>query len=197
MNDKWMEEVEESYKQSYLDYKKGLFDTEEWGSHQPLLIHTVNTITEGSVMELGMGDNSTPLLGLLCEKQERMLYSYEFDKGWFNKYENYESDYHKLFLLSEWGFRGKEYPFSWLHHSIIFIDSHPQWTRQYALNKLRDDADYIIIHDVSYMRDGIRVSDNNYDFSGYKNVLIFDKVNRTSALLSNKDIPDELKAFFI
>lgn len=194
MNDKYINELPDIYKKSYLDYKRGLFDTEEWGSHQPLLIHLVNTITKGDVFELGIGDNSTPLLHLLCEKLGRKLFSYEFDKTWYEKYKSYENDNHKLFLLDTKKFRNNEYIFN--KCSIGFIDSHPAWTRQHAINFFVNGAGYLIVHDTSYVVNGVVRSDNNYNFSLYKNVLHFKKVNRVSTLFTNKEITEELNKIF-
>jgi hypothetical protein len=194
MNDKYIEELPDAFKRSYLDYKNGLFNTEEWGSHQPLLIHTVNTISTGSVIELGMGDNSTPLLHLLCQKLGRNLFSYEFSKNWYNKYTSYENDFHKLVLLEEKPFKNNKYPFP--KASVMFIDSHPAWTRHHAIKFLKGYADFFIVHDTTYVQDGKLTSDNNYDFSDYKNVRHFAKVNRTSTLFTNEEIPIELEKFF-
>jgi hypothetical protein len=194
INDKYINELPDNFKRSYLDYQKGIFDTEPWGSHQPLLIHLVNTITDGSVIELGMGDNSTPLLHLLCEKLGRKLFSYEFDSNWYYKYKPYENINHKLFLLDENLFRDNKYVFE--RSSIIFIDSHPAWTRQHAIYFLKDVADYFIVHDTSYVKNGVICSDNNYDFSYYKNILHFNKVNRVSTLFTNKEITIELDKIF-
>jgi len=196
MNDKYIDELEDKYKLSYLDFKKGRFNTEEWGSHQPLLIHTVNTITEGSVMELGIGDNSTPLLHLLCEKQGRKLYSYEFDEQWYDKYKHYENENHELFLITGRQFKDKEFSLHWLHHSILFIDSHPSWTRQWTIDNLTDNADYFIVHDTYYTQNGQIKSDNNYNFDKFKYVKHFNKVNRVSTLFSNKEMPSSLTEIF-
>jgi DNA-binding ferritin-like protein (Dps family) len=197
MNDKYIDELPDKYKQSYLDYKKGMFDIEPWGSHQPLLIHVMNTISEGNVIELGMGDCSTPLLHFLCEKQGRNLFSYEFDKEWCDKYKSYESDFHKIQLLNEINFHNGDYLLQRNHYSIALIDSHPAWTRQFSMSLLKDSVDFFIVHDTFYISNGEKVSDNNYDFSEFKNVIHFDKVNRQSALFSNKEISEELKQIFI
>ena len=101
INDKYIEELENNYKICYLQYIKNE-NVDNWGSHQPLLIHLVNTIAEGPVLEFGMGDNSTPLLHLICEKQKRNLYSYDFDANWLNKFKHYENKYflRRLYTIS-------------------------------------------------------------------------------------------------
>lgn len=197
INDNYINELPNEYKRAYLDYKRGLFDVEPWGSHQPLLIHLVNTITEGSVIELGMGDNSTPLLHLLCEKLGRKLFSYDFDNDWYLKYKHLENDFHKLFWLDEKKFFNDEYELNKNKYSIVLIDSHPTWTRQYAINYFMCCADYLIVHDTLYInKNGEFISDNDYNFGLYKNVLHFNKVSRVSTFFTNKEITEEIMKIF-
>lgn len=196
INDKYIDELPDEFKKSYLDYKNGLFEIEPWGSHQPLLIHLVNTVTEGDVIEFGIGYNSTPLLHFLCEKQNRNLFSYEFDFEYYKNFKHYETDNHKIFFLNENKLANNEYKLNDKHYSIALIDSHPSWTRQYAINYFSSFVDYLIVHDISYMKNGIVESDNDYNFNLFKNVLIFNKINRTSALITNKEISDDISKIF-
>jgi len=195
INDKYINELPDIYKKSYLDYLTGTSNTETWGSHQPLLIHLVNTITDGNVIEMGMGDNSTPLLHLLCEKQGRKLYSYDFEEKWFNKFLNYQNDDHRIFLLNENLFKQEIYKFEF-HYSIAFIDSHPAWTRQHSIDILKDKVDYFIIHDSFWNENGKISKLNNYNFNAFKNVLHFTKVKNGSSVFSNKEFPEEITKIF-
>jgi hypothetical protein len=197
INDKYIDELPDIYKKSYLDYKEKIFETEEWGSHQPLLIHLVNTITDGDIIEIGMGNASTPLLHLLCEKLGRKLFSYEFDDNWIAKYRSFENDNHKMFLLNETMFSHNEYPLNQNKYAIALIDSHPVWTRQHSINFLKDSVDYFVVHDAGLMENGVLVPQNNYNLSFFKNVRYFEKVKRVSALATNKEITEELNKIFI
>lgn len=49
VNDKYIDLLPDIYKRSYLEYRKGLFHVEGWGSHQPVIIHVLNTVTVGKV----------------------------------------------------------------------------------------------------------------------------------------------------
>jgi len=198
INDKFMDEVVDEYKKAYTQYKSGAFITEHYGSHQPLLIHTVNTITEGNIIEIGTGYNSTPILHLLCEKQGRKLFSYEFESDWYDKFKSYENDNHKLFLLDEKTLTTNNI-FNKNTYSIALIDSRPPWTRQYIINLLKDYVDYFIVHDVAkVLKNGTIIPMNTklYDFKCFKTVLIFKKVDRATALCTNKEVPNELKIIF-
>ena len=197
INNKYIDELPDKFKIGYLEYQRGIFHISEQGStHQPLLIHVVNTITDGDIVELGMGDNSTPLLHLLCEKLGRKLHSYDFDKKWCNEYSQYESDFHKISFLDEAKFRNNEYPLNTKKNSIMFIDSHPGWTRKHAMTYFKDSVDYFIIHDTTHMVGSQVLSPNNYDFSPFKNVLHFTKVDRTSTLFTDKEISKDVKKIF-
>lgn len=197
LNDKYVNELSDKFKESYLEYKRGVFDVNPWGSHQPLVIHTLNTITEGDVIEVGIGDNSTPLLHLLCEKQGRKLFSYEFETNWYDRYKlQYENDNHKMILLNATIFYNNEYTFNKNHYAIAFIDCGSLLSRQHAINFLKDSVDYFIVHDTSEIINEKIIPYNNYDFSYFKNVMHFNKVKRTSTLFSNKEISRELHKIF-
>jgi len=191
MNDRYIDELPDIYKVSYSRYMEGHFRVDDYSSHQPLLIHTVNTITGGDVLELGMGDNSTPLLHLLCGKLNRKLFSYETDMEWYNKYKHYESNDHKILPYDLNKFKNNDH-----RYAIAFIDLDTLDTRQRAIYALKDSVDYFIIHDVLEFKYGQFILYNNYDLSYFKNILHFIKVSRTSVLCSNKEIPEELKMIF-
>jgi len=142
-----------------------------------------------------MGDNSTPILHLLCGKMGRKLFSYDFDPTWLDKFKSYENDNHKILLLYENLFQKNLYKFP-NKCSVAFIDSHPPWTRHHALSTLRDCADYFIFHD-SFWNENNKISRLNlYDFSYFKNVLHFTKVKNGTTICSNKEIPEELAKIF-
>jgi len=196
VNDKYVDELPDEYKRAFIQYKRGVFKTEHYGSHQPLLIHLLNTITDGNVIEFGIGNNSTPLLHLLCEKLKRKLFSYEFECDWYDKFKSYENENHKLFLLDDKTFKTNKTPFNEKLYSIAFIDSRPAWTRQHAINLLKNHVDYFVVHDVAKVMENGEIIPMNtklYDFSCFKTVLMFKEVDRATALCTNKEIPEELK----
>ena len=51
INDQYVQELSKEYKKAYLDYQAGKSNIDSWGSHQPLLIHVVNTIIKGDVFK--------------------------------------------------------------------------------------------------------------------------------------------------
>jgi len=184
INDKYIDELNDIHKQPYLNYKNGLYNIGGYGSHQPALIHLLNTITKGNVMEFGMGDDSTPLMHLICEKQNRNLLSIDSDKAWFDKFTEYKSEKHKMFIFDVDKILKKEYDFFNKKYSIVFVDAAPQEIRQPFIELIKKNADYILAHDTEQKC-------YSYDFSSFKYVYHFDKVRKQTSLLSNIDEIDE------
>jgi hypothetical protein len=199
INDKYINELPDNCIKAYLHYKEGKFVTEHYGSHLPVLIHTVNTITEGNVIEFGTGLYSTPVLHLLCEKLGRKLFSFEFNSEYYEINKSFENDNHKIFLLDEIMFRNNEYLFTQDKYAIALIDSSPSWTRQVAINCLKDSVDYFIVHDVAkILKNGTIIPMNTklYNFNYFKTVLMFKKIDRATILCTNKEIPENLMEIF-
>ncbi len=68
------------------------------GSHFPVLAAAVaRTAGQGPVLELGMGDYSTPMLHLLCH--DRLLVSADNSARWVARYEAFRSPRHELHFV--------------------------------------------------------------------------------------------------
>lgn len=186
VNDKYIDLLPDIYKRSYLEYRKGLFHVEGWGSHQPVIIHVLNTVTVGKVLEFGMGYNSTPIFHTICKAQKRNLISVDFDFTWYKRFTGYKSDSHKILFMNQDLFRNKERSFIPLNnnYSIVFVDSRPAWTRTMLIELVKDRADYIIAHDTTNYING-KQDGYGYDFSGFKHVYHFTKVSVATTLVSN------------
>ena len=112
------------------------------GSHLPLLIEIVKR-TSGSVLEIGMGLNSSPVLHWLCTYQRRHLLSLENDPVWFEKNKAYENDYHHVELVTDWD----KVDILSRYWSVVLIDHRPAKRRRFEAIRLKDNADYILLHD--------------------------------------------------
>ncbi len=196
INDRYMELVKPQYKVSYLAYLKDAKKMEASSTHQPPLIHMLNTIVGGDVLEFGMGWHSTPLMHLICGIQGRNLLSVDTDKEWFVKFEEYRAPWHQLQLSAQEPiFKGQHGMFD-KHYAIAFVDAAPAQIRQPAIEKLKDVADYVIVHDSECVFQG-RVNAYAYDFSMYKHVFHFRPMNPATSVLSNLDeIPTEVTRIF-
>lgn len=113
-----------------------------WASHMPLLIKILD-ISQGSVLELGMGPFSTPLLHTLCAAKNRLLISYENDKNYFASHRDFESALHHIKHIDNWDDANIEHT-QW---SLAFVDHAPAERRIAEVRRLVDHADYVVIHD--------------------------------------------------
>ena len=116
--------------------------TPMWGSHMPVLIKVLE-ISEGPVLELGIGPFSTPLLHTLCEIRNRSLVSYENDPNYMNSHRAFPSDSHKMFLVENWD-DAKIDDVKW---GMAFVDHGPDHRRNTEIRRLKDNSQYVIVHD--------------------------------------------------
>ena len=93
--------------------------------------------TSGPVLELGSGITSTPFLFWLCRSQERLFISYDNDKTWIRNI-GYPIKY-----VSNWD----NTKIDNTHWSVVLVDHQPGERRHIDALRLKDKADYIILHD--------------------------------------------------
>jgi len=179
-----MELLKPEEKQAYIQYKNNELRDFPYGSHQPVLIHMLNTITEGNVLELGIGNHSTPILNLICGKQGRKLLSIETDENWVNMLSSYRRDGHDIQYISRDELIKLDNPLFDKKYAIAFIDGPVAQDRQVFINKV--NADYIIVHDTDCVVKKFKDS-FNYDFSAFKHVYHFTSCYPTTSVLSNLD----------
>jgi len=120
------------------------------GSHLPVLMKVMD-ITDGPVLELGMGLFSTPYLHWACYDKRRKLVSYE------NKKDFYESfifndrreivngyDYHEVKFVENSDWDKVDLSGHW---SVVLIDHNPGPRRREEIKRLANNVDYIVVHD--------------------------------------------------
>ncbi len=186
INDEYINLLKSEYKQAFLQYKKSGI-SEGYGSHQPVLIHMLNTIKTGSVLEFGVGHHSTPVMNLICGMQNRKLLSIDFSVKWLNKFIAYKSSLHDMFVFDNEKLMNKEYDFFKERHSIAFIDGCPPADRQPLIMLLKDNVDYFVVHDTEQVADGIKnpVFNYNYDFTLFKHTLHFRQADPITSVVSD------------
>ena len=198
MNDKYMDLVKDEYKHSFLLHLAGK-KLQPFSSHQPVLVHTLNTIITGDVLEYGMGWNSSPIMHTICTLQGRNLLSVETDENWMNKFLNYQTDDHKLLHLSEKELTKWIHPFLNKRFSVAFIDGAPGSARHIMLNKIKQNVDYFVVHDTEEAVRNFQYPAFTYewDFSGFKHQYHLENGGPATSLLSNLDEinPDLLTVF--
>jgi hypothetical protein len=118
-----------------------MFDT--FGTHLiPLAAAVAHTAGGGPVLELGMGDYSTPLLHLLCK--DRLVVSIETDGAWAARYEKFRSRTHQLHLVAEWQATALIESQRW---SVALVDCAPATARAGLIERLRGRATFVVVHD--------------------------------------------------
>jgi hypothetical protein len=110
------------------------------GSHLPILIKLVQ-MTTGPVLEMGIGWNSTPVLHWLC--LDRRLLSLENDREWYEKFVEFGVGKHKIGYVKDWE-KARIDNTRW---SVVLIDHRPALRRHKDAIRLKDNADFIILHD--------------------------------------------------
>ncbi len=111
------------------------------GSHIPILAFCVINFP-GSILELGCGWYSTPLLH--CLAGDRRLLTLENEKEWFDQFKKFQSATHEIRLIDDWdkvNIEGEPW-------GIAFVDHHPGPRRIVEIERLKDVAKIIVIHDV-------------------------------------------------
>jgi len=99
-------------------------------------------MSEGTVIECGGGIFSTPLLHWLCKAMDRNLITYEQDPTYYAFERTFQSRQHSIRFVENWDdIKIPE------HCGMVFIDHHPSERRMIELERFKDIADYIVVHD--------------------------------------------------
>jgi hypothetical protein len=116
-----------------------------YGSHQSLLLE-VAKLSTGPVLELGSGDFSTVQLHEILKG--RKLVTFDNNEEWLNKYVYLKDDFHDFVS----GDANAFYQSDNERWGLVFIDNGTWEDRIDAINKYKDTADYLVIHDTEVMR---------------------------------------------
>lgn len=146
--------------------------TKPAGSHIPVLVEYVLK-TDKPVVELGSGWYSTPLLSWLCFDRGLDFSSYESDMSWVIGLDGmtlHVNSYDDAPLERELG--------------IVFIDHAPAERRIVDIKRVKDNADYVIVHDTEPSEESAYHYSEIYDLFKYKKV--YDKHLPHTTVLSNK-----------
>lgn len=126
------------------------------GSHLPVLMNIFN-ITDGPVLELGMGLFSTPYLHWACYEKKRKLVSCESRLEWIEIFDfsdkrevrNDYGGYHTVYHVEDWD----AFDVLQEHWSVVLIDHAPGPRRHVEAARLANNADYIVLHDTNGRHD--------------------------------------------
>ena len=154
------------------------------GNHLPILMKIVG-ITDGPILELGMGMFSTPFLHWACF-MERKLVSYDNNPQFLDYFKRYPCNFHEIKLAADWD----KIDISG-HWSVALVDHNPKWRRKEEIKRLANSTDYIIAHDSQGLRDRDYGYTQIYPLFKYR--LDFTKTRPFTTVLSNfKDLSNLL-----
>ena len=115
-------------------------------SYLPALVKALEMV-DGDVLELGAGLHSTMFLHWMCQKQGRLLFTYENNEYWYNLVKHcdgdrHESGFHKIYLIDNWDSIDIEKPWG-----IVFVDHGPGIRRKEEIRRLANYAQCLVVHD--------------------------------------------------
>ena len=113
-----------------------------WGSHTVVLLK-IFEISQGPVLEMGIGVFSTPLLHALCKRDNRLLVSYDNDAAYINAHRGFITDGHQLTLVKDWD----KIDIQSTKWGMAFMDHGPGDRRVEDTKKLANIAQFVVVHD--------------------------------------------------
>jgi len=137
------------------------------GSHIPVLIKILE-ISEGPVLELGTGLNSTPVIHWICNDQEqRYIESYESSEMFYLAARNYRCGHHGVHNVETLGGWDK-IEIESQHWGMVFIDHAPGKRRNVEMERVANNADYVVVHDTEPRSDWHYHYSNHFDKYKYR-----------------------------
>ena len=129
-----------------------LKDMANWSNHRHLLWEALELTKDdpNPVIEMGMGNGSTPYLAQYCTDTGRQFISYENHLEWFNKCQQFNpNSYH----VTDWDVVSE------LHRtpSVLFVDHAPGERRHVDIKIFANRAKIIVIHDTEPSATGYMV----------------------------------------
>lgn len=119
-----------------------LKDMANWDNHRVFLWQALEATT-GEVIEMGMGDGSTPFLHEYCKDARRKLFSYEGSLQWAMKYEEMITDGHRVLHVHNWDEVSLRHP----SPDVVLIDHAPGERRKVDIERFANSAKIIVCHD--------------------------------------------------
>lgn len=132
-----------------------LKDVANWDNHRFLLWPALEA-TNGEVIEMGMGQGSTPFLHSYCKDAGRPLFSYENSLDWAMKFQDLIAENHKILHVNDWDYVSGRHE----NPDVVLIDHAPGERRYIDVQRFANSAKIIVIHDsepaaTGYMMDRI------------------------------------------
>lgn len=114
-----------------------------WSTHVPM-IGSIFLKSSGPVLEMGCGYYSTYLLHEMCKLEKRRLVSTDGKESWLNKFRSLANDYHEFYFVKDWASFSLIDEVRW---GMVLIDHAPGERRKVDIIRLKNNADFLIVHD--------------------------------------------------
>ena len=114
-------------------------------THFPILAGAVAR-TQGPILELGAGHFSTPMLHMMCLEKNRRLVTVEGDPEWLKTFKILETPWHEFHHMKI----GREDDFTLIDEAdwaVVLVDHRPASRRIREIERLKDRAIFIVVHD--------------------------------------------------
>jgi hypothetical protein len=111
--------------------------------------------SDAVVLELGIGDGSSPLMYDFCRDNPiAKVVGLETDQDWTDKIKNeYSLPNYEIDFIETWD--GFENNLKDKFFDLVFVDQHPWEARVYSIKVLKDKAHTFILHDYDHYNKGI------------------------------------------
>lgn len=118
---------------------------DSYSSHLPLLVAAVASTT-GTIVELGAGLYSTPILQALCGVQNRPLLTFDNDAAWLDRVRHPNGGHSGALVLDSWEDLAR-YGEA-LRCDVAFVDVAPADARAFCIDVMARWARIIVVHDI-------------------------------------------------
>jgi len=114
-----------------------------WSTHIPM-IGSIFVKSTGPILEMGCGYYSTYMLHEMCKHGKRKLVSLEEKLDWVKKFMFLNNEFHLVQHVKDWSSFSLIDEFKW---GMVLVDHAPGERRKFDIERLKDKADYLIVHD--------------------------------------------------
>jgi hypothetical protein len=152
------------------------------GSHLPALLACV-VLTDGAVLELGMGEFSTPVLHSLCFRTKRLL-SVDGDQAAIFNFSQLADDWHEIRYDFDYRSLDELAKEPW---SVVLVDNWPSERRAADALKFLG-AEYLVVHDADVPSIGPVIIEAAAKL-GY-NTHLYKRFDPWTLIVSKKEIPN-------
>jgi hypothetical protein len=135
--------------------------------------------SEGAVLEIGTGYYSTTLLKWLCQSFNRTLLSVDNSPHWIERAKRTRVELQEIELVEDW----TKFDATYRHWGLVFIDHGPKEQRHIDILKLKDHADFIVIHDSEPDVEDLYQYEKVYPYFKYR--YDYNKIKPHTTILSN------------